>query len=90
MAEINNPENKLKCEVCQKDLTFSTNYYKCTECIPDFFWCSSCFLKTEKNTAEDFGEEGKQLSTTKAWHIHKLTIVKIDIYTPSKKKYEFE
>ena len=92
MAEVNNnnQDNKIECGVCKKNLTLSTLYYKCTECIPEFYWCCKCFTHSEKGPAEDFGEEGKVVTATKAWHIHKCTVVQIDIYTPSKTKYKFD
>ena len=90
--EANNAETikTIKCEVCNKDLTYSTNYYKCLECVPDFFWCKNCFLNTEIDTAENFGEEGEKVTSTRSWHIHKFTVVKIDIFTPSKKNHQFD
>ena len=87
----NNPEeHKICCGICNIDLTFSTEYYICIECVPDFLWCKKCHSHSEKDKAENFGEEGRQVTATKSWHMHRSKPFKVDIYTPSKRNHQFQ
>ena len=97
--EENNIE-KIACDCCEKDLTYSTSYYICLECTDPFYWCNRCFLKTNidppNNRENDVPEPEENsiantghYSYTRQHHIHKFKPFKVDIFTPSKTNYQF-
>ena len=81
-------DNSIICEVCELNITQNSEIYKCLECY-DFFMCAGCFYSTRKeNNTDDFGTKGV-LTSTRDWHIHPFTVILVEIFTPSKKRYRF-